>query len=102
METPYVPMGLARFLDEVYVPRRHPNTAMSDRDIWIAVGRRELVDELVAIADAQIERGSLEGASSLQSPQALSNVFHEDAQAGNPGSGPAASRSAGFGPGNRI
>lgn len=42
-----------RVLDRL-VPNCHPKVTMSDREIWMAVGRRELVRELNLIQD-QIE-----------------------------------------------
>ena len=33
------------------IPHCHPKVSQSEREIWMAVGRRDLVSELVAILD---------------------------------------------------
>ena len=42
------------FLDSIY-PDRCPNPSMSDRDIWIKVGQRSVVNYLKSIMDDQHE-----------------------------------------------
>jgi hypothetical protein len=42
------------FLDEIY-PNRVPSITMTDREIWIKVGQRSVVDYLKSIKDEESE-----------------------------------------------
>lgn len=52
---PSIPQDLVEYLDELFSHQRMaPTKSDSDRDIWIKVGKRELVDELLQMRKDQV------------------------------------------------
>lgn len=54
-EAPFIDEAIVAWLDAVY-PERCPDPSMAERDIWIEVGRRMLVRELIALHNAQFQK----------------------------------------------
>jgi len=100
MNLPHVPNALIDYLATTY-PTRLPTLSMTDREIWIAVGKGEVIDDLRAIHKAQQEAGDdIEGLPNVLSlPAAATSSDAADSDASGYSSTAARSSSA---PGNRL
>ncbi len=58
---PLIPLELLKELDRRF-PERCPDPTMTEREIWLMTGRREVVRFLKAQADTQLEK-TLQGST---------------------------------------
>lgn len=56
---PTISKEVVEYLNMIY-PERCPTKHMSDREIWIAVGEREMVRHVTFLYEQQVQRGQLE------------------------------------------
>lgn len=99
MNFPHVPNALIEYLDQAY-PLRSPTLSQTDREIWIEVGKHELIEGLRTIHAMQQEAGD--------DTEGLPNVFPvragSTADPANPsaGSGSATAARTSGSAGNRL
>lgn len=101
MILPHVPSALIDYLASAH-PLRNPTTSQSDRDIWIEVGKQELIEGLRTIYKAQQEAGDdTEGLPNVFPVSAGSPAGDAAADPGPGSSGSTAARTPGSA-GNRL